>query len=134
MDVNSGGRPSISVGGNVEGQNVVIGGTQSVHGNLTITVGALPAAPEDVRLSLQDQVAKLAALLEVIPPEHADEVQEVKVAAEDAVAEAAKEQPDKNRLRLRGDLLKKAVEELSAIAPALSTIAVQIATTIAKIG
>lgn len=113
---------------------MVIGGTQSVHGNLTITVGALPAAPEDVRLSLQDQVAKLAALLEVIPPEHADEVQEVKVAAEDAVAEAAKEQPDKNRLRLRGDLLKKAVEELSAIAPALSTIAVQIATTIAKIG
>jgi hypothetical protein len=126
-------RPSVRVGGNVEGQNVVIGGSQAVQGDLTITVGALPTAAEDVQL-LREQIARLEELLAAVPAEHADKVQEVKVAAEDAVAEAAKEQPDKHRVRIRGDLLRKAVEGLSTITPALAAIAEQIATTIAKIG
>jgi hypothetical protein len=33
---------SISIGGQVSGQNVVIGGTQTVHGDLSIAVGTLP--------------------------------------------------------------------------------------------
>lgn len=124
----------INVGGNVEGQNVVIGGTQEVHGDLTITVGALPAAGEDVRAALQDQVARLVAVLDGLPDEHADEVADAKVAVRDAIAEAEQEEPDPQRLRQRGNLLKRAVQGLAGLAPSLSTIAVEIATTLGEIG
>ncbi|GAA4423768.1 hypothetical protein ACFQV2_33805 [Actinokineospora soli] len=124
----------ISVGGNVEGQNVVIGGTQEVHGDLTITVGALPAAGEGVRATLQDQVARLVAELDGLPDEHADEVAEAKVAVRDAIDEAEREEPDPDRLRQRGNLLKRSVEGLAALAPSLSTIAVEIASTLGEIG
>lgn len=125
---------SISVGGNVEGQNVVVGGTQSVHGDLRIIVGALEAASDDVRVSLREQIDKLVELLEAVPAEQTDQVQRIKVAAEDVVDEAAKERPDKKRLKFRGDMLKKTAEGLAAIAPTVLTIASQIVTIIAKIG
>ena len=123
----------INVGGNVEGQNVVIGSTQEVHGDLVITVGALPAAGEDVRKALQDQVARLVAELDALPDEHADEVAEVKVAVQDAIAEAERDEPDGQRLRQRGNLRRRAVEGLAALAPSLSTITVEIASTLGEI-
>jgi hypothetical protein len=120
----------IHIGGDVSGQNVVIGGRQTVHGDLSITVGAMPAASEDVRATLKTQVEELMAELEKQPAEHTDEVQEIKMAVEDALAEAEKAQPDKKRLEIRGENLKKAAENLLAVAP----IAVEIAKTLLMIG
>jgi hypothetical protein len=122
--------PNIRIGGNVSGQNVLIGSTQTVHGNLTITMGAMPAAPEDVRETLKAQIAELLAELEKQPVDQTGAVQEIKMAAEDAVTEAEKPQPDKKRLEIRGENLKKAAENLLAVAP----IAVKIARTLLMIG
>ena len=85
--------PSIRVEGGVKGENVVIGGTQTVHGNLTITVGALPAASAEDAQTVEELARRLADLLNALPPEHAAEATDVSLAAEDAVAELERETP-----------------------------------------
>lgn len=121
---------SIHINGGVSGGNILIGSKQTVHGNLSIQVGSLPAASDDVREMLKQQIAELMAALEKVPADQTKAVQEVKMAAEDAVTEAEKPQPDKQRLEIRGDKLKQAAENLLAVAP----IAVQIAKTLLMIG
>ena len=125
--------PGIRIGGGVQGQNVVVGGRQTVHGDLTITVGAMPAAPEDVRASIEDLVRRLVASLEDVPQEHSEAVQEVRLAAEDAISEAEREQPDGQRLQTRGNALKRAAESLAVIAPTVLNLAAQVAMTIRTI-
>jgi hypothetical protein len=127
-------KPSIHIGGSVKGQNVVVGGTQSVQGNLTITVGSMPAASQDVREMLQRQIEQLVEALKTVPADQANEAQEVKMTAEDAVGEASKERPDKKRLELRGNNLKKAAESLNSVTPAVFNIASQVAATLMMIG
>ena len=127
-------RPSIHIGGGIKGQNVVIGSKQTVHGDLTITVGALPAASEDVREMLEKQIKQLSEALKTVPADKTNEVQQVKMAAEDVIHEAEQEQPDKNRLAIRGGILKKAAENLADITPTILKIASQIAETLMKIG
>jgi hypothetical protein len=122
--------PRIHIGGDVSGQNVIIGSTQTIHGDLTITVGAMPAASPDVREQFKTQIAELLAELGKAPPEQTAQVQAVKIAAEDAVAEADKPQPDKGRLQIRGENLVKAATNLLKVAP----IAVAIAKTLLMIG
>ncbi len=124
------GGQHIHIGGDVKGQHVVIGGKSEVHGDLTITVGAMPAASEDVRATLQAQVAELLAELEKQPADQTGAVKQVKMAAEDALAEAEKPQPDRDRLEMRGERLKQAAENLLAVAP----IAVKIAKTLLLLG
>ena len=118
--------PHIHISGNVSGQNVVIGSTQTIHGDLSINVGTLPAASEDVRERLKAEIANLLAELEKTPKEHNEQVTEVKIAVEDAVEEANKLKPDQKRLQIRGESLKKAAVNLLAVAP----IAVKIAETL----
>ena len=127
-------RSNIHIGGPVEGDIVVIGGTQTVHGNLSIAVGSLPAASEDVRQELQQQIAQLLRALEAVPADRTDGVLEVQMAAEGAVVEAEKEQPEKKRLVIQGKNLKKAAENLAAVAPAVLQIATQVAATLLRIG
>jgi len=70
--------------GNVTGQNVVIGSTQTIHDDLSINVGALPAASEDVRKRLNAEIADLLATLKKAPKEYTEQVTEIKIAAEEA--------------------------------------------------
>jgi hypothetical protein len=123
--------PSIRIGGHVTGQNVVIGSTQTVHGDLSINVGTLPAASEETRKSLQDQIAQLIEALEQVPADRTDDVQDVRLATEDAVAEASKDNPDSDRLRRRGGAIVRTAERLADIAPAVLTLATQVAAAIA---
>jgi tRNA U34 5-carboxymethylaminomethyl modifying GTPase MnmE/TrmE len=121
---------SISIGGGIQGHNVVIGSTQTVHGDLTITVGRLPAVSADLRETLQKQIEELIEAMKTVPASETKKVQEVKIAVEDAVSEANKKQPDKNRLEIRGEALKKAAQSLAEITPIVLKIASQVATTI----
>lgn len=120
---------SINIGGHVEGNIVEIGGSQTFQGNVTINAGATDNNAE-VEKQLNEQVAALTAELDKLKADHAAEVEEVKLALEDAIAEAQKEEPDKRRLEIRGENLKKAAENLATVAP----IAVQIARTLTMIG
>lgn len=122
---------SVHINGGVTGQNVVIGSTQTVHGDLSIQVGTLPAWPPDARATLQQLVAQLTEALSQVPPERRDDVQDVRLATEDAVAEADNEQPDVERLERRSSALKRAAERLADIAPAVLSLATQVAAAIA---
>jgi len=86
----------IHIAGSVSGQNVLIGSTQTIHGDLSINVGALPAASEDVRKRLKAERADLLATLEKAPKEHTEQVTEVKVAANDVVEKATSLNPTWN--------------------------------------
>lgn len=123
-------KTTIHIGGNVSGQNINIGSTQTIHGDLTISVSSIPAASQDIRDLLKSQIAQLTGELEKQPENKTREVKEVKMAVEDAVDEAGKPQPDKERLQIRGDKLIEAAKNLAAVAP----IAVQIAKTLLMIG
>jgi hypothetical protein len=116
-------KPTIHIGRSVIGPNNIIGSTQTVHGNLTISVGGMPAAPEDVRETFKQQIAALLKELEHVPADQTQTVTEVKMAAEDAAAEADKSQPDKARLQIRGDKLMQAAKNLAAVAPIAAAIA-----------
>ena len=127
-------RSNIHIGGSVKGDNVVIGSTQTIHGDLRITVGAMPTASEDVRQELLQQIAQLLKKLEAVPADHTDDVLAVQMAAEGAVAEAKKEQPEKRRLVIQGKNLKKAAEHLATVMPAVLPIATQVVATLLRIG
>ena len=131
MEPESPSGPSIRIGGQVTGQNVVIGSTQTVHGDLSITVGALPAVSDDARKTLQDQIAQLIQELEHVPADRTEDVQDVRLATEDAVAEAGKENLDGGRLRRRGEAIVRAAKRLADIAPAVLALATQVAATVA---
>jgi hypothetical protein len=122
---------SISIGGQVSGQNVVIGGTQTVHGDLSIAVGALPNASDDGRESLEAQVAQLISALQGVPADRTEDVQDVRMATQDAITEAGQENPDGEQLRRRGRAIVRAAQRLADIAPAVLTLATQIAATVA---
>ena len=122
-------KPNISISGNVNAGNLNTG-NQTFHGNLTITMGTMPAASEDVRATLKQQIEDLLAELAKQPEDQTRDVKEVKMAAEDAVSEADKPEPDKERLQIRGDKLIEAAKNLAAVAP----IAVKIAKTLMMIG
>lgn len=115
---------------NIEGANIIVGSSQTVHGDLTIKVGAIAAASEDVRKRINELFSQLMTELEKISEDKAKEVKAVKIAAEDAVSEANRPEPDKDRLEIRGDALVQAAKNLLSVAP----IAVQIAKTLLMIG
>ena len=151
-------KPNISIGGSVSGGNVNVGGNQTFGNNtnigsgnqtntdnsnnrgiinsgtmsnttFTFTENNMPAASEDVRQQLQTQINQLMAELEKLKAENPDEVAEVTMSVQDAVAEAQQGSPDKSRLEIRGKNLMKAAKNLAAVAP----IAVQIAKTLLMI-
>jgi hypothetical protein len=122
-------RPSVTIKGNVNAANVNFG-EQEFHGAVTFTFNGAPSASEDVAAQLKTLYQQLADALAQVPAEQARDVKEVHMAAEDALAETEKEQPDKERLQIRGDKLIAAAKNLAAVAP----IAVQIAKTLLLIG
>jgi hypothetical protein len=124
--------PSVSIGGSVKGQNVVISGSQTVHGDLNITKGTAPQ--ESARETLRRRVERLLDALESLPAVREGGADEVRMAVEDALDEAAKEQPDKRRLEVRAETLRKAAERLAALSPDAYRLALQIASTLPTVG
>jgi hypothetical protein len=122
-------RPKITIKGNVNATNFNVG-EQPIHGDVSFTFSGAPAASPDLEAQLKALYQQLADALAKVPTEQANDVTEVQMAAEDALAEVQKPQPEKNRLQIRGDKLMAAAKNLLAVAP----IAVEIARTLLLIG
>ncbi len=116
----------ISIGGNVTGGIVNVGGEQTFRGNVTINTNAISAS-EEHRQELAALVKQLNAALTTISPEDAEVIQSL---AQAAVDEVSKDKPNKRLLEIKGENLKRAAENLAAVAP----IAVKIAKTLLMIG
>ena len=101
-------------------------GEQTFHGDVTINYSTLNNAPSDpAREELQSLLKQLEAALQSVPDDKAEEVEAVQTLANQAASEAAKEQPNKTMLKVTGEGLKEAAQNLLAVSP----IAVKIANT-----
>lgn len=130
-EIKSRGNNKISIGGNVTGANVNIGGTQTFHGAVHINYGIIPETLSDPALSeLKAHLGELESALKTISPEYADDVELVQECANEIATEVSKEQPRKKKLEISGESLKKAAENLASVAP----IAVKIAQTLLRLG
>jgi len=117
---------SISIGGKVTGGNINIGGSQTFHGNVTIHTN-LNDLEDDPRNQLYKLIEQLNFGLAAIPPEDAEVIAAL---TQDAVDEASKDKPNKRLLEIKGENLKKATEDV----PAIALIAGRIAKTLLMIG
>jgi hypothetical protein len=110
----------------ITGQNVVIGGSQIVHGNMTIhqaTAGHSSTEPYEAVRSLRD---RLLVALRTLPAGDEAGTTSLRVAAEDALSEAAKEPPDAARLASAARRLREAAETIAAECPTVREVVSQI--------
>lgn len=118
--------------GNIQAGNVAINSKQKFGDNATITIniGALQGAADG---SPQAELRKLLEQLETqlmsLPAEQAEDAELIREYANTAVEETVKETPNPKKLKITGDGLKAAAQNLLAVAP----IAVQIAEVLLRI-
>ena len=124
-------QPSIRIGRDVHGQNVLMGSMQTVHGDFTIAVGDATES-EDLLAQLREQTEALTAALREVPADQQEDAEDVHLAAEDAVAEVAKDEVAPDRVRRRATTLRRAAERLVGVAPSVLAFATQVAATIEK--
>jgi hypothetical protein len=124
----------INIGGNVQGGNVNIGGTQTFQGNVTITVGDMTqtiqkgsAAPSD-KEQLQTLVNDLRAALASVPAEHKANVEKVVKRTDELVSEVSEATLDKEGVESKAELLQKAADNIRAVLPSVFAIAASIVT------
>jgi glucokinase len=118
-------------GSNIVGSNVNIGSTLS---NVTQQVGAMTRAGADEKAELEQLIKQLEAELKKLPAEHQEDAETVAELTQDLVEEAGQEKPKKRKLEITGEGLKKAAQNLAAVAPLIGTIAGKIVLKILTIG
>jgi methyl-accepting chemotaxis protein len=97
------------------------------------SVGEIPdAGPAQVE-QLQGLIDDLTKALEQIPPEKEEQAQAVAETAKLLVDSAKAETPNKTMIRITGEGLKKAAENLAEAAPAVIGLATQIVVAVLKI-
>jgi hypothetical protein len=127
-------RPNIHIGGSVQGGNVNIDGTQTFHGNVTITQGDIQrmSGSSDEKSELQSLLDQLQKQLEAAPAEHKADADKIAKRSNELVEEAKAENPDKEAVEAKANLLKSAAENVKAVMPAVTMTALGVVTTILK--
>jgi hypothetical protein len=95
-------------------------------------VHTMPDADQRYKEGLEGLLGQLNDALEQVPPEKEEEAEAVADYAKELVETATAEQPNKTKMRISAEGLKKAAENLSEIAAPVLLIATQIADTILK--
>ena len=101
--------------------------------NVHQTAGMIPGASEDERKQLQDLIERLMAELEKVPPAQKEEVEAVAITATALVEQAKGEKKNKTLLKITGEGLKEAANNLAPIIPALLPIVTQMIATVTKL-
>ncbi|MCB9460115.1 MAG: hypothetical protein H6670_10745 [Anaerolineaceae bacterium] len=106
---------------NISGGNINFG-TQ--HGNVTVNYGIIrDQATDDTKRHLFDLLEKLQNELQILQEQHNDEVETIALFAQQAAAQAMKEPPNRTALKITGDSLKQAAQNLLAVSPIVAQIA-----------
>lgn len=95
--------------------------------------GTIRNADQGSRAELQALLQKLGEHLKEVPPEKVEDAEAVSASAEDLVKEAAKDKPNKSRLRSLGTTLVEMAKAVGSAAPAAVSLAGQIVDLIGKI-
>src|SRR5437016_5981251 len=110
-------KPNISISGsNIQSGITNIGGTQTFQQSVTVTmrdlattVGGMNATQED-KVALQKLITELEAALKNAPIAQQADAEKIARRAKEAVQEAAAEEPEKDAVEAKANLLKKAAE------------------------
>jgi hypothetical protein len=95
--------------------------------------GTIRNADQGSRAELQVLLKSLGEHLRKVPPDKVEDAEAVSAAVDDLVKEAAKDKPNKSRLRSLGTALVDMAKTVAAAAPAAVSVAEQIVDLIHKI-
>ena len=101
--------------------------------NVTQTINNMPTADSSEKQELQALVEQLKAELEQTPPELVSEGEAVAQMTETLVEAASAEKPNSTMVKITGEGLKQAAENVAAVMPTVLTIATQIVATVGRI-
>ncbi len=121
---------TITMSGDFRGANVFVKSTLS---NVSAGVRNMAGVDDAAKDELRALVARLNDALQRVPPEKREEAEAVAEQAEQLVAAAQQESPNRPMLRIAADGLKQAAQMLAAVAPPAVAIATQIVDLIAKV-
>ena len=127
-------------GSNITGGNVNIGGSQTVSGDVSVTLQGVTTtisnlnAAEDQKAAIQALFTQLESTLKTYAASHPAEVAQIAKRAKDAVEEAASTTPDKEALAAKTTLLKAAANNIREVMPAVFGIAVTIVGSLLRLG
>jgi hypothetical protein len=120
--------------GNVNGGNVNIGGTQNIHGNVTITynyghmIQTLQQGsgePSD-KAKLEALMTELKTALEQIPTDQKSAAERVVKRTEELITEVSAPEVEKEAVESKASLLKRAAENISEALPVVLGISTRI--------
>jgi len=126
----------------MQGGMVNIGGNQTVHGRVTITIGDMtqtiqqgPTALGD-KEALQALVDQLRAAIAAAPilAEHKASVERVDKRTEELVSEVSSGEIDKEAIESKANLLKEAAENIKDVLPTVVLIGASIVAQVLKMG
>jgi hypothetical protein len=95
--------------------------------------GTIRSADQGSRAELQALLQKLGEHLKEVPPEKVEDAEAVSASAEDLVKEAAKDKPNKSRLRSLGTALVDMAKAVGTAAPTAVSMAEKIVDLVHKI-
>lgn len=120
----------ITVKGNFAGANINIKSTLT---NVQQNVKNIRTNDENTRKDLEKLIEQLSEALHKIPAEKQEQVQAVAETAKVLVDAAKAKKPNKTMVKITGEGLKQAAQNLADVMPVVVTIAGQIALTVAKL-
>jgi hypothetical protein len=118
-----------NMSGNFQGAFINIRSTLT---DVQQSAGGLSTGDPGTRAELQKQIQQLSDILQKIPAELQDEAQAVAQATQALVDTAKDANPNRTMLQITGEGLKKAAQNLAAVAPLVLPLASQIVATVTQ--
>lgn len=100
--------------------------------NVTQTVNAI-SGDDSTKADLDRLLKQLSETLQQAPPAQAEDAGAVAEMAKDLVEKASQEKPNKSLIKITGEGLKQAAQNLAAVMPSVLVIATQIVDTVLKL-
>lgn len=120
---------TFTMSGNFQGANVNI---KSTLKNVTQSIGALPQADAATKTDLLSLVAQLDTLLQRVPAEKAQQANEVSEGTEMLLKTAADKNPSKTMVKMLGEGLKQAAQQLVQHLPEIVGVVAKIVTAVSQ--
>ncbi len=121
---------TFNMSGDFRGANINI---KSTLAGVSQRVVNLPQTDQTAKDELQALLVQLNETLQQAPPDKAEEAEAVAKSAEQLVATASEEKPNKTLIQIAGEGLKQAAQTLAKVMPTALTTATQIVTLISKL-
>lgn len=122
-------------GDNVQGDKITVGNISGSQGlaigrnaSATVTINQMPPVDDPTKQELEKLITSLNTALAKIPADRAEDAEAVAAMAQDLMEKAAAEKPNKAILKITGEGLKQAAQNIADIVPDVVKIAGAIVT------